>query len=366
MLIGSLKYVLIYLQKQVLLEEFTGNTCGFCPDGDRIADELIAAHPEKVFVVSIHADNTYAAPASASNSLDFRTSDGDSIFAIPNMAVDYWPSAAINRRGSPDIALIRYAWSSQVDIILSENTYVNVAGQAYLNPITRQLLVNVEAYYTSTPPVNSNKISLALIQNNIIAYQYNGDLWYPAMVVNSSTNDYRHNYALRDIITSGATGELMTGSVAAGTTWSKTYTYTVPATYPSSGTKTIPAVLGDLELVAFISETYKDVVAVCKVPVTITTGIINPGSMDDLVHLNTYPNPMANDGVVLFTLKGAESVIVNVVNTLGETVMTDNLNVLDSGEHKYNLDATRLSNGIYFLNVKVGENTLTKKIAVLK
>ena len=31
--------------RNVLLEEFTGVNCGFCPDGHRIADEIVAANP---------------------------------------------------------------------------------------------------------------------------------------------------------------------------------------------------------------------------------------------------------------------------------------------------------------------------------
>ncbi|MBR4803636.1 MAG: hypothetical protein IK032_03260, partial [Bacteroidales bacterium] len=49
--------------KKVLIEEFTGINCGWCPDGHRIVNELMAAHPGSVFGINIHAGgyaaNTY-------------------------------------------------------------------------------------------------------------------------------------------------------------------------------------------------------------------------------------------------------------------------------------------------------------------
>ena len=46
--------------KNVVLEEYTGINCGYCPDGHRIANEIAAAHPGRVFVINVHA-GSYAA-----------------------------------------------------------------------------------------------------------------------------------------------------------------------------------------------------------------------------------------------------------------------------------------------------------------
>ncbi len=377
-------------KKQVLIEEFTGNTCPNCPSGHKISDQITAANPGKAFAVNIHPPliNSYTPPAGSSNSLDFRAADGDVILSIPNMIGDQnngsfgVPAGAINRMDpvSPaapmcatGFVMSRSYWSSMVNTVLSQNSYVNIAGQAYLHPTTRQLIVNLEAYYTANSPAASNRINIDLIQDDIIAYQ-SGASQYTAMQVGSG---YRHNHALRDVINGGSngggTGETMTGPNTAGTTWSKTFTYTVAPTYGTVASKSIPAVLADLEIIAFITEytasTVKNISAVCKVPITITTStaIFEPNATTDLISFaSVYPNPMANEGAVVFTLAQPSPVTINVVNELGQTVISENLTQLGIGEHKYELDATHLTNGIYLVNIQVDKNTVTKKISVLK
>lgn len=49
--------------RNVLLEEYTGIYCGYCPDGHRMANEIAAANPGRVNIINIHvgslASNTY-------------------------------------------------------------------------------------------------------------------------------------------------------------------------------------------------------------------------------------------------------------------------------------------------------------------
>lgn len=370
-------------KKQVLIEEFTGNTCGYCPDGHKISDQITAANPGKAFAVNVHTGG-YASPASASNSLDFRVPEAGIVISLPNMVGNQsppcfgFPAGGVNRVApvSPampmcpgGMGMSRSYWASMASTILAQNTYVNIAGQAYLHPTTRQMIINMEAYYTANSPVSANRITIDLVQDDIIAYQSGASL-YPAMVVGSG---YRHNHALRDVLNSGpnsgVSGEAMTGPNTAGTTWSKTFTYTVAATYPASGTKTIPAVLADLELIAFITETENSVVAVCKVPITITTStdIFSPTAETDAIKfVNAYPSPMMNEGTLVFTLNQSADVTIEMVNALGQIVKSEDLKMLDSGEHKYAIDATNLTNGVYLVNLKVDNSVITKKITVLK
>jgi len=375
-------------KKQVLIEEFTGNTCGYCPDGHKITDQIVAANPGKAFGINLHPTGiSFTTPASASNSKDFRVPEAYDVLAVPGMlsatgqgSVGF-PAGAINRmtpispatpQNAGGLMMNRNFWAGMASTILTQNTYVNVAGQAYVHPTTRQMIVNMEAYYTSNSPVSSNRICIALVQDNILAYQSGGSSYYPAMVVGS---DYKHQHALRTYINTGtpksARGEVMTGANTAGTKWTKTFNYTVAQSFPVGvSTKSISAVLADLHIIAYIMETDKNVVAVCKVPITITTStdIFGPAAIpSELVsNYSVYPNPMANEGAVLFTLAKESNVNISVVNALGQVVKTDKLEQLGVGEHKYELDATSLSNGIYFVNITVGEGTLTKKISVLK
>ena len=57
-LIGAMAFAQTFVSttrstKNVLIEEFTGINCGYCPDGHRIVGEVMAAHPNNVFAINI-------------------------------------------------------------------------------------------------------------------------------------------------------------------------------------------------------------------------------------------------------------------------------------------------------------------------
>ena len=57
--------------KNVVLEEFTGIYCGFCPDGHVIGQGLHDANPNDVFLINIHTGG-YSNP-NGPNDPDFNT-----------------------------------------------------------------------------------------------------------------------------------------------------------------------------------------------------------------------------------------------------------------------------------------------------
>lgn len=82
--------------------------------------------------------------------------------------------------------------------------------------------------------------------------------------------------------------------------------------------------------------------------------------------INVYPNPMTNYAIVDFNLAEANKVSIVLVNTIGQVIFSEELGKLNAGTQNYSLDAASLSNGLYFLNIKIGSNTVTKKVAINK
>ena len=82
--------------------------------------------------------------------------------------------------------------------------------------------------------------------------------------------------------------------------------------------------------------------------------------------INVYPNPMTNYAIVDFNLAEANKVSIVLVNTIGQVVFSEELGKLNAGTQNYSLDAASLSNGLYLLHIKVGDNTVTKKVAINK
>jgi len=80
--------------------------------------------------------------------------------------------------------------------------------------------------------------------------------------------------------------------------------------------------------------------------------------------LGVYPNPANDEFNVSFDLVSSNDVNVEVVNTAGAVVYSQKLGTLEGTQLiKVNAD---LGVGLYFVNVKVGNNTLTTPLNVVK
>ncbi len=109
---------------------------------------------------------------------------------------------------------------------------------------------------------------------------------------------------------------------------------------------------------------YGNNVYIDNVNFSATTGIQENETTINSV--NVYPNPLTNNARVDFSLTEAGNVSLTLVNELGQLVLNKDLGRMNAGMQNYSLDAASLSNGLYFLNIKMGNNTITKKVAVNK
>ena len=76
--------------RNVIIEEFTGRGCGYCPDGHRIANEIMANNPGRVWAINIHA-GSYA-QTSYPNMI---TNDGNTIHN--GFTITGYPCGIVNR-----------------------------------------------------------------------------------------------------------------------------------------------------------------------------------------------------------------------------------------------------------------------------
>lgn len=96
------------------------------------------------------------------------------------------------------------------------------------------------------------------------------------------------------------------------------------------------------------------------------SGVLGIAETSMINNVSVYPNPITNSATVNFNIAQENNVSIVVVNALGQSVLTENLGSMAAGEQSYSLDATNLNNGFYFLNITVGNNTITKKVAISK
>lgn len=236
--------------KNVVMEEFTGINCVYCPDGHAIARAIQNANPDRVSIINIHQGG-FATPTGSQP--DFRTQWGDAIVNQSYSGSGFgYPSGTVNRHVFPGrsmasgggSAMGRGSWTASANETLALPSYLNVAVEADLDVQTRVLTVHVEGYYTGDSPESTNKLNIALLQNDTKGPQTGGN----------AGNNYVHMQRLVDLLT-GQWGEEISQTTQ-GTFVDRTFTYTIPADY-----RGVPALLEDMEIVAFITETNHEVIS---------------------------------------------------------------------------------------------------------
>ncbi len=285
-------------KKNVVLEEFTGIHCGYCPEGHAIAQQLLDDNPGKAVVIAIHTGG-FATPGTGEP--DFRTPFGDAIASQSNLTG--YPAGTVNRHLFSDLAsnggtaMGRGGWITAASRIFPEDSPVNVGASTSFNATTRELTVNVELYYTSNSATSSNFINVALLQSNILGPQSGG----------GAGNNYVHKHMLRHLITGQWGDEITTTST--GTFVQKTYTYTVPTDYIG-----VDCVIEDCSVAVFVSESHQEILSGADVPAIDGTTLVvasltepsntvlNPAESTTATFNMNITNKLATDEDFLFTL----------------------------------------------------------------
>ena len=327
--------------KNIILEEFTGISCGYCPDGHAIGQGLHASNPNDVFLINIHAGN-YATPQGAGT--DFKTSFGAAIASQSGLSG--YPAGTVNRHQftmsqGGGTAMSRGDWSSASTQLLSQVSPVNVGLQASIDMATNTLTVDVEVYYTGTQTISSNRLNIAIVQNGILGPQSGGATYNPT-AIDPVTGLYTHQHMLRHMLT-GQWGENIT-NITPGSLYSNTYTWTIPnqiSGYPLS--PDIDAT--NLAIVAFVSEGNQEILSGTEVYPSLVfvnsydanlinstaTDIMCSPTTDLTVDFKNYGNNNLTSLDIEYSINGGTATTYNWTGNLtpgaSETVVIPNISV---------------------------------------
>ena len=351
--------------KKVILEEFTGVNCVYCPQGHAIANSIKNSNPTNVFLINVHVGG-FATPSAGQP--DFRTQYGT---AIANQSgLTGYPAGTINRaiftglsqNGGIGTAMNRNNWNTAANQTLAQSSYVNVATAASIDANTRVLTVLVEAYYTGNSPVSSNKLNVALLQNNTLGPQTGGNLG----------DNYNHQHRLVDMLT-GQWGEAITATTS-GSFVTRTYTYTIPASFNN-----INAEMGNFEIVAFMAETQQKIISGNGTVPTYTGLISNDALVKEIqpiaaqctnsiqpkVEIQNYGQSQLTSLPISYSINGSTPQIYNWtgnLNSFGSQVVTlpaINYSILQNNTLDVTIpsDGNNSNNSGTYAFVKAGEAT---------
>ena len=348
--------------KNVVLEEFTGISCTYCPDGHRIANDIYTNNPADVVLINIHTGN-YASPQGPGT--DFNTMFGSAIAGQSNLTG--YPAGTVNRRvfaglgQSSGTAMGRTNWQSASSQILNETSYANVAAQATLDLSTRQLSVTVEVYYTGSSPVDTNKINVALMQNNVEGPQI-GASYNPTAIL--PNGNYNHQHMLRHLLT-GQWGVDITNT-SSGSFFTNTYTYNIP-----NDLNGVAFDLFNLEVAVFLTETQQNIVtgnmATMNLIAPPGTNLVDLGASSSMSIPSSYcdnnltpeitvtnnTNVPVDTFAVSYTLNNNAPVIQNIYSSLqpgSSTTISFNSITVPSGTNNISYTVSTVANTSYIDN----------------
>ena len=240
--------------RNVILEEFTGRGCGYCTDGHRIANQIMANNPGRVWAINIHAGGY--AQTSYPNMI---TTDGNTIHG--GFSISGYPTGVVNRTTAAGID--RGQWSGQATSQMSQASECNIAGAVMINPDTRIATITVEVYYTGNSAYEENYLTVAMLQDSILGSQADYGNYNPSQWLNGQ---YVHMHILRDVITSSAWGEAIAPTTQ-GTLITKTYEYQIPESIGSPNG--VDVVLDHIFFLAWVAErqqgnAYRPILTACE------------------------------------------------------------------------------------------------------
>lgn len=203
--------------RKVLLEEFTGFKCGYCPPANQTANDIYHKYKGRIVLVAIHA-GSLAVP-DAKNTYDFRTEVGNEINNAFSIKAN--PIGVVNRIAFEDVFLLKQdKWELAASKFFEEQPKMLISienSYSLSNDSTISTNVSVKYLENSSP---DHRLSVFVIEDSIVQYQK----WYNHTP--TDIYDYVHNHVLRASM--NGTWGVTLGNVEKDKTIEKLYKITIP------------------------------------------------------------------------------------------------------------------------------------------
>ncbi len=165
--------------KKVVLEENTGEWCGWCPEGAKVMEDAIAANPGKVVGIAIH--------------------DGDPMEVA---AYNTWQKGLTGVSGFPSGSVQRADASNRGSWMGEINTALGLTADCGIAMVTSESggMLDVDVYVGYNAPISGDtKISIAIIENDVPQSSPGAQSNYSSSVVVDA--NWKHSHVFRGMVT---------------------------------------------------------------------------------------------------------------------------------------------------------------------
>lgn len=214
--------------RNVLIEDFTGHKCIYCPAAADLANALHLANPDRVFAVSIHAGPTgvgdYQSVSLPDYPMDFTNTDGLSIgtfFGANDGGFIGNPRGTVNRINNGVIFQNPNLWTPMVSDVLTQNQ-LKVNLQSHLNyyPSTKGAYLHVEIEKLDANLTHELGLVTYLLEDSLIGDQKMSD--------NSHNPSYIHREIHRGNLNNQPFGKTLTTEDIINGKYYVNYSFIVP------------------------------------------------------------------------------------------------------------------------------------------
>lgn len=211
--------------RRVLLEDFNGFRCTNCPTATDIALGLGALHGEELVLVGIHVLQSFAGTVPPDFTTEFRT-DAGNIYA-QDFGISFLPVGPVSRKPYNSFLLLDATdWAGAVDAIIGEPADMDVQLACFnFDENTNEVSVTARVIALNDVTGDHNLV-IYLTEDHVIDWQLDVRVTDPP---SGAVSDYDHRHVLRGNL-NGAYGDpAVTGTLAAGDTVSRSFSYTLPS-----------------------------------------------------------------------------------------------------------------------------------------
>lgn len=214
--------------RNVLIEDFTGHKCVYCPAAADFAHALHEANPDRVYVASIHAGPTgmgdFQSVSPPDYPTDFTNPQGLEIgeyFGINDGGFVGNPRGTVNRVNNGVIFQSPAVWSSMSSDVLNANDLkVNLQTQLNYYEETHGAFLHVEVDKLDASITDDLGLVVYLLEDSLVGDQKMSD--------NSHNTEYIHRDIHRKNISGQAFGRILQDSDLADGKYLVNYSFKVP------------------------------------------------------------------------------------------------------------------------------------------
>ncbi|MFZ1729334.1 MAG: T9SS type A sorting domain-containing protein [Bacteroidota bacterium] len=348
-------------EKRVLVEEFTGAWCGWCPDGAVQIEKLLQTYPLAI-PVAIHSGGTDAMILPEGDSLAQAFSPSYPTAMIDRMHFDGEAGVPISRT--------RDAWITRTGEQFSAYTPLSVSVSGICDPEAFGGYLDVTVEFSDYAPPADYRVHCWLVMETVKgsgsgwdqSNYFSGNASYPDHPFYSlpdPVTGYEHQHVPIQLLTGawGVAGDIpdMPRAMA---TYSRRFHFEQTGITESSR----------LYAVAFVTRHGEDVLdrpVLNATSAAVRVTGIEQASPSHFSLNAVFPQPATESATAVLTLPRGESVHAAIYDLLGRQRLLLRDGMLAPGSHTLSFPTAGLENGVYLLRVQAGEETFTTPMIVL-